>query len=199
MDWEITPQMQARLDAINEKEKDVEIRLDEVSHKIAKTMGYQDVPWFILTWVLLWIYTGLTLLIMMKREDFINLTVCVTGLFMMFNTDSITRLRFRILVGGIILSLFVDLFWFVMKHQEYSTEQQSDGGLETGIRKVVLALSYISFIVRVIIIQFHLITYIDIGGDRILEGFNGLHRDNTVAEVSREDRDHCCLVSREEN
>jgi len=40
MDWEITPQMQARLDAINEKEKDVEIRLDEVSHKIAKTMGY---------------------------------------------------------------------------------------------------------------------------------------------------------------
>ncbi len=108
-------------------------------------------PWFTLTWVVLWIYTGLTVLIMFKREDFINMTVCTTGLYMMFNTDSITRFRFRLLVAGIILSLFVDLFWFAMKHQEYSTEQQSDGGLETGIRKTVLILSYISFIFRVII------------------------------------------------
>jgi hypothetical protein len=31
MDWEITPQMQARLDIMNEKEKDIELKVDEVS------------------------------------------------------------------------------------------------------------------------------------------------------------------------
>ena len=44
-------------------------------------------PWFRLTWVLLWIYTGLTILVLFKRSDFINLTVCTVALYMMFNTE----------------------------------------------------------------------------------------------------------------
>ena len=94
----------------------MEVRIDSVSKNIAKKMGYHDVPWFRLTWYLLWIYSGLTILVMMKREDFINLTICTCALFMMFNTDTITRNRFRLLVFGIVLSLIFDLFWFAIKH-----------------------------------------------------------------------------------
>jgi len=86
---------------------------------------------------------------MFNRPDFINMTICVVALFMMFNTDSITRTRFRLLVLGILITLVYDLFWFAVKHQEYSSESQSDGGLETGIRKTVLILSYLSFFFRV--------------------------------------------------
>lgn len=49
-------------------------------------MGYSDVPWFKLTWYILWIYTGLTMLIMLGRADFVNMTICTTALYMMFNT-----------------------------------------------------------------------------------------------------------------
>lgn len=127
----------------------MEKKIDAVSTNIAERIGYKELPWLRLTWYLLWIYTGLTIMIMVKREDFINLTVCVVAIYMMFNTDTISRDRFRGLVGGIIVSLIFDVVWFVIKHYEYSSESQSDGGLETGIRQFVLILSYISFIIRV--------------------------------------------------
>ena len=85
-------------------------------------MGYKELPWLKVTWYLLWIYTGLTVSIMMKREDFINLTICVVAIYMMFNTDTISRVRFRGLVFAIIASLIFDLLWFIIKHYEYSSE-----------------------------------------------------------------------------
>jgi hypothetical protein len=118
-------------------------------------MGYSDVPWFKLTWYLLWAYTVLTILIMLKREDFINLTVCTCGLFIMFNTDRISRMIFRVLVLGIIISLVFDIIWFILKHGEFTEDSsKSDGGLENGIKKFVLLMSYLSFVIRVININF---------------------------------------------
>lgn len=79
-------------------------------------------PWLKLTWFLLWIYTGITLLIMFKKEDFLNITVCVSAMFMLFNTDKISKNLFRALVLGIVISIIFDIGWFVMKHYEYSSE-----------------------------------------------------------------------------
>lgn len=112
-------------------------------------MGYSDVPWFTLTWYLLWLYTGITILIMLKREDFLNLTICTSALFMMFNTDRISRSLFRVLVLGIFISLIFDLTWFFIKHSEFAEDQKVDGGMETNLRKIVLMLSYMSFLLRV--------------------------------------------------
>jgi ribose/xylose/arabinose/galactoside ABC-type transport system permease subunit len=112
-------------------------------------MGYSDVPWFQLTWYLLWLYTGLTILIMLKRSDFVNLTICTTALFMMYNTDRISRSIFRVLVLGIIISLAYDLLWFFLKHSEFAEDSKADGGMEASLRKFVLMLSYVSFILRV--------------------------------------------------
>mmetsp|Transcript_48881 Transcript_48881/g.35983 ORF Transcript_48881/g.35983 Transcript_48881/m.35983 type:complete len:105 (-) Transcript_48881:168-482(-) len=88
---------------------------------------------------------------MFHRPDYINLTICVVALYMLYNTETITKMRFRMLVLGIILTLVFDLFWFAIKHQEYSSESQSDGGLETGIRRTVLILSYLSFFFRLLV------------------------------------------------
>ncbi len=175
VNWEITPDMQKRLDNMQVQEKAVEKKIDSVSTHIAERMGYREMPWLRLTWYLLWIYTGLTVMIMMKREDFINLTICVVAIYMMFNTDTISRIRFRGLVFAIIVSLVMDLLWFVVKHYEYASDGQSDGGLEGGIRKTVLMLSYISFIIRVrTYINILMIDCVDTCCNSVLEGFNGL-------------------------
>ena len=91
-------------------------------------------PWFKLTWVLLWLYTGLTILVMFLRPDFINLTICIVGLYMMFHTDRITKTKFRFLVLGIFISWFYDVAWFLMKHSEYALDNKKDGGGEAAIR-----------------------------------------------------------------
>ena len=88
---------------------------------------------------------------MLKKEDFVNITICTTALFMMFNTDRISRGLFRILVLGIFISLVYDILWFFIKHSEFAEDQKADGGMETNIRRIVLILSYISFILRVLI------------------------------------------------
>jgi hypothetical protein len=112
---------------------------------------------------------------MLKREDFLNLTICTSALFMMFNTDRISRGLFRILVLGIFISLIFDLTWFFIKHSEFAEDQKVDGGMETNLRKIVLMLSYASFLLRVI--YFIIIHIIDICSACVLERFNGLCQD----------------------
>ena len=107
-------------------------------------------PWFRITWIILWIYTILTIFVLFHRPDFINLTICVVALYMMFNTDKITRTTFRGLVYAIFFSLFYDLIWFMLKHGEYSDDLKSDGGVERRVRNFSLTMSYLSFIVRVL-------------------------------------------------
>ena len=100
---------------------------------------------------------------MLLRPDFLNLTVCVVGIYMMFNIDVITKTKFRLLVAGIFLSLVFDFIWLFLKHTEYS--QTLDG--EAGVRQFSLSLSYISFILRVSFIN--LILSVASGDGRVLE------------------------------
>ena len=66
-DWELTPEMQVRLAAVEQKEKVFEEKFDVVAETVAKRMGYSSVPWFKLTWVLLWMYTALTNFVLFYR------------------------------------------------------------------------------------------------------------------------------------
>jgi hypothetical protein len=120
--------------------------------------GYESVPWFQLTWYVLWIYTALTLLTMFLRPDFLNLTICLVGLYMMFNTDRITKLKFRMLVLGVAISIVYDLIWFIIKHTEYAPDEtKSDGNVEAAIKKFSLFISYTSFFFRVRFDNIHLL------------------------------------------
>jgi hypothetical protein len=40
MNWEITPELQERLDKLDVQEKEVEIKVDAVANKIAEKLGY---------------------------------------------------------------------------------------------------------------------------------------------------------------
>jgi len=151
--WELPPQIAARMEAVEKTEKAVEAKIDIVANNFAQKAGYGSVPWFMLTWWLLWLYTGLTCLVMFMREDFFNLTICATALYMMFNTDRITKGRFRMLVLGIFITLLYDGFWFYMKHTEYSTEPKTDGSGEVRVRRFSLMMSYASFLLRVRIFE----------------------------------------------
>jgi hypothetical protein len=107
-------------------------------------------PWLKLTWGILWLYTLLTVLVLFFRPDFINLTVCTVALYMMFNTDRITRMRFRALVLGIIITLIYDCFWFWMKFKSYSEDNPKDlRSNEIHVRRFSLMMSIASFILRV--------------------------------------------------
>lgn len=146
---DLPPEIIARIEAVEVHEKKLEARIDQVANTFAKRVGYDTVPWFMLTWYLLWLYTTLTILVMYLRPDFLNLTICTTALYMMFNTERITKLRFRMLVVGIFVSIFYDIAWFVLKHQEYAIESKNDGGGEASLRRFSLMMSYASFLLRV--------------------------------------------------
>jgi len=121
--------------------------LDNISSNIAYKLGFNHVPWFTLTKVVLGIYTVLTCFVLFFRADFVNLTVCTSAIYMLHNTQRIKRWTFRTLVLGIFLSIIYDLAWFML--QEY-TADPSDGGVEKGVKSFSLTMSYISFFFRVI-------------------------------------------------
>jgi hypothetical protein len=93
---------------------------------------------------------------MILRPDFFNLTICVTALYMMFNTERITKGRFRALVVGIFITLIYDGIWFYIKHAEYTEEPKTDGGGEVRVRRFSLMMSYASFLLRV---NFYIYTF----------------------------------------
>jgi hypothetical protein len=92
------------------------------------------------------IYSMLTCFVLFLRPDFVNLTICTAGIFMILNTDRISRLTFRILVLGIIISLFIDLAWFLLT--DFAGDN-SDGGVQKSLKSFVMAISYFSFFFRV--------------------------------------------------
>ena len=96
-------------------------------------------------------------------------------MYMLFNTDKINRTIFRVLVFAIIVSLIYDLFWFIIKHNEFSSSTAEDGGNETKLKQFILIVSYIDFILKVNKINKSFIYFVlDIHGVDILEGLDGL-------------------------
>ena len=45
----------------------------------------------------------------------------------------------------------MDLIWFAVKTSEFSTSQKADGGMENGLRRFALYMSYISFFLRIFV------------------------------------------------
>ena len=176
-DFVLSPEMEERLAALEVHEKVMEEKVDNIANQVAHKMGYATMPWLKVTWVLLYAYTAITILIMFYRSDFVNLTVCATALYMLFNTETLTRMRFRMLVLGIFLSIIIDIFWFIIKFKEYTDDPKEDPAAnEKNLRRFVLMLSIISFILRVSVGCESLC--IDFRSDCVLEGLDGLHEDH---------------------
>lgn len=118
-----------------------------MSEGVAKRVGFNSVPWFLLTNIVLYIYMIMTLCVCFYRPDFLNLSVCVVALYMINEPSEVKKWTFRLLVLGIFLSMIFDIVFFVIN--DYSNEKQSDGGAESGIRSFSVYMSWISFFFRV--------------------------------------------------
>jgi hypothetical protein len=57
------------------EEKKLAKKVELLAHGVAKKFGYETVPWYKLTWVVLIIYLSLTILSMFFRPDFVNVRV----------------------------------------------------------------------------------------------------------------------------
>ena len=136
---------------IKQKELETVGKFENVALNVAGKFGFDHVPWFPLTKIVLVVYTVLTLFVLFFRTDFINLTVCIVAIYMINNTEDIKKWTFRLLVGMIMLSLIYDLLWFYHNHSDYLNEHKEDGGVEKGIRKFSLYVSWASFFWRFIV------------------------------------------------
>ncbi|CDW90728.1 c2 domain containing protein [Stylonychia lemnae] len=117
---------------IQAEEKKLSKKVDVFAHGIAKRMGYEAVPWFLLTEIL---------------------TICLVGIYMMLDTDKIKKGTFRNLVIALICSFAYDLFWLAIQANSYGRDDSvEDGGIEKSIRKFSLSVSVLSIFFRVIVI-----------------------------------------------
>jgi hypothetical protein len=114
--------------------------IDNVSANIAYKLGFNHVPWFTLTKVVLGIYAALTCMVLFFRPDFVNLTICTLG---------------------------YDLAWFLIT--DYSSDP-SDGGVQKSVKNFSLTVSYFSFFFRVIYKALTNLFFIDYRSPCILEG-----------------------------
>ena len=48
--------------------------MDVMAHGMAKRFGAENVPWFKITVVVLWVYLILTLFVLFFRSDFVNVS-----------------------------------------------------------------------------------------------------------------------------
>jgi len=135
--------MQATVNQANMILKAPEAKMkDNVDHAalgIAKKLGYDYVPWYKITLVVLFIQTVLACFVLFYRPDFVTITVCTIATYMMMNTENVKKWTFRLLVFAIFLSIIYDIIWFMF--EDLSSEHTEDGGVERGIRTFSLRMS----------------------------------------------------------
>ena len=53
---------------------------------LARKAGMEQVPWFVLTWVVTWAYLVLSLSACFFRADFVNVTIGAVSIYMLTET-----------------------------------------------------------------------------------------------------------------
>ena len=74
-----------------EKEKEMEQKFDMYVGQVAKQYKIETIPWLLVTKVVVWIFLGLTLIQMLKRNCFLSLTVAAVAIYVLENPASISR------------------------------------------------------------------------------------------------------------
>lgn len=106
--------------AIKDREVQVLRTVDAIGLSVASKAGFDYVPWYTVTKIVLFIYGILTLCVLFVRPDFINLTIVTASTYMILDPDKIRRTTFRLLVLAIFITLVYDIIWLVLL-QEYDS------------------------------------------------------------------------------
>lgn len=134
------------------REREYSKKVDALAMSLAKRAGMEQVPWYLLTWVVTIVYLCLSLASCFFRADFINVTICVVAIYMLTETQEIRKNTFRNLVFAIVVSFFYDFVFLLEASGDYNKDNGgSDGGMEKGVRKFSLTMTTISFFFRLIV------------------------------------------------
>ena len=119
---------------------------------MAVKAGYpKDIPWTLATQIALCVYLILTIFSMFHRADFLSVTICALGLYVLDNPQNITQKTFRCLLLMTVVSWLYDLtFLFVLN--DSNKENKLDGGAEKTVRMFSHICLWLSFIFRIVVI-----------------------------------------------
>lgn len=139
---------------------------------LAQSMRMEDFPWYKAMKIGVYIYTFLTLCILIHRTDFLNLGICILSLYMINNVEKLRKWMFRVLFFAIAMSWVYDLAWLFLHTSSFWTHKTGyDGGLEQGVRRFVVVITFLSFIFRLFIVVIYWKVSID---------FEKIQRDHQV-------------------
>ena len=135
-----------------EKEKEMEQKFDMYVGQVAKQYKIETIPWLLVTKVVVWIFLGLTLIQMLKRNCFLSLTVAAVAIYVLENPASISRQTFRGLVLLIACSWVYDFIQIFIIDSSSSEEDEEDGGNEYKLRRFVRLFTWISLIFKLVVV-----------------------------------------------
>lgn len=109
-------------------------------------MGYRHIPWLGLTYFVISIQMILSFLTQFHRKDQLTITACCIGFYILQYPQDFRRASFRGLVAMLVIAVIYDIVWFRVADD---VADETDGGVEKGIKQFALNISFISFIWKV--------------------------------------------------
>lgn len=134
------------------QEKRAEAMFDAYAQKLATRYNVETIPWLEITRVVVWIFLGLTMLVMLKRPAFMSITVAGVALYVLDNPQNIGRQTFRGLVLLLAASWVYDFITLFLIDSSSSEEDEEDGGQEAKLRRFTRLFSYINLLFKVIVV-----------------------------------------------
>lgn len=102
---------------------------ENVTDGVARSIGLDGCPWYLLTIIVLWLYIVVTALACFYRADFLNATICVVAFYMVSEPHSVKKWTFRLLVLGVLMSLLFDFAFFMLNDFDLKKVQGGDTSL----------------------------------------------------------------------
>ena len=136
-----------------EKEMQMEKQFDAYVDKfVAKQYKIETIPWLLVTQIVVWIFLGLTMIQMLKRNCILSLTVACVAIYVLEFPAAISRQTFRGLVLLIALSWVYDFLQIFIIDSSASEEDEEDGGNEYKLRRFVRLFTWISLFFKLIVV-----------------------------------------------
>ena len=105
-----------------------------------------------MTEAVLWVFTVLNILVMIKKPAFLSLTAIVVAFYLLHNPLTIKRSQFRGLVLLLVVSWAYDFIWFFLLEQSSADEDLEDGGHEWKLRRFVKLVTFITLLFKIIVV-----------------------------------------------
>ena len=133
------------------QEKAMEARFDGLAALVAQKAGldHNNIPWAMATLCVLGVYLILTIFAMFYRADFLSLTICTMGIYIIDNPQNCDRGTFRMLVVAIVVSWVYDILFLWLRSASH--ENKLSGGTEGTVIYFSFTCAWISFFWRILV------------------------------------------------